>query len=158
MANAGAIIIDPSNFLLMVNDSKIEDWPATGTAAELARVTPLSTHSAGFASHIFVLGVDQYTLTVNVQLGSAADNWLEWSTKAFRKKRQPWSVSASREGQSLFSTIIAGPVTEPPITMSLDSQPMRSWVIGLGLEDLPTGGLFVVKSALSKADVQAYAP
>jgi hypothetical protein len=158
MANAGAIIIDPSSFLLMVCDQKIDDWAATGTACELAPVGPISTHSPGYKSHIFVLGVPSYTLTINVQFGSASDNYLELATTAFIAKRQPWSVSASREGQSLFSTIIAGPTTQPMLPFSLDSQPVRSWVVGLGLEKIPTAGLFTVKAALTKAEVQAFAP
>lgn len=157
---SGAIIIDPSDFLLIVCDQVINDWAATGTACELARVGAISTHTAGFRSHMFVLGVPQWTLTINVQAGSSSDNWLELCTTAFENELRPWSVSATRGAGSLFSTIIAGPTTEPPVTLSLDTQVTRSWVVGLGFEKgkRPTAGAFVVKSAFTKAEVQAYAP
>ena len=98
------------------------------------------------------------TLTVNLQLGSASDNWLEQCSAAFAGLRQPWSISASREGEALFNTIISGPTTEPAIIMALDTQPTRSWVIGLSLKKPPKAGTFIVKTALTKAEVQAYVP
>jgi hypothetical protein len=156
MPTQGAIIIAPKSFLVLVCGEPIDDWPQTGTAAELARIGPLSTHTAGFGSDVFVLGVPQWSLTLNVQIGSRSDNWLELCSTAFEELRKPWSVSASREGQSLFSTIIAGPTAEPPIVLSTSEQPMRSWVIGLKLAKRPTGGAFVVKAALTKAEVQEF--
>ena len=158
MATAGAIIIAPANFLLLVNSIPIDDWPGSGTACELARVGPISTHTPAFGGDTFVIGVPQYTLTINVQIGSKSDNALENSVRAFVGARRPWSVSATREGQPLFSTIVAGPTTEPPITLSVDSQPVRSWVVGLRLDTLPTGGLFIVKEPLDAATVQSFAP
>lgn len=156
MAN-GAIIIDARSALLQICDVKIEDF-AGSIAWQLDRVSPISTHTAGFSSDVFVLNTWHGTLTVNLQLGSASDNWLEQCSAAFAGLRQPWSISASREGEALFNTIISGPTTEPAIIMALDTQPTRSWVIGLSLKKPPKAGTFIVKTALTKAEVQAYVP
>jgi hypothetical protein len=153
----GAIIIDPASFLLLVNTAPILDWPATGTACELAPVGVIATMTPAFGRDAVIPGTPHFTLTVNVIAGSIGDNLLEQFTSAFWLLRRPLAISASRSGQPLFNTIKAIPSVAGPLTFSVDTQPARSWQFTLRLDVPATAGTFVVRSPLTSATVRSFA-
>lgn len=154
----GAIIIDPSNFLLLVQGAPMLDWPGTGTACELARVGSLGTMTPAFGSDALIPGTPHYMLTVNVLPGTVSDNFLEQFTDTFLTLRRPWVVSASRSGQPLFNTIKAIPASEGTLSFTVDAQPVRSWQIALRLDVRPTYGAFIVRKPLDAATVREFSP
>jgi hypothetical protein len=151
----GAIVIDPAQFLLLVNSAPIIDWPATGVACELTRTNPVASLTPAFGDDAIVPGTPHYNLAINVVAGSISDNLLEQFTTVFETLRRPWVVSASRGPQPLFFTIFAVPTGEAPISWSLDNQPSRQWNVTAKINNRPSAGIFVVRQPLTAEDVRS---
>lgn len=151
----GAIIIDPAQFVLLVNGAPIVDWPAKGTACELTRAGPTATLLPAFGNDAIIPGTRHYNLAINVISGSYSDNLLEQFTSVFETLRRPWVVSASRGASPLFLSIGAIPTQEAAISWVVDDQPARQWNVSMRIDNRPSAGTFIVRNPLTATDVRA---
>lgn len=154
---ANSYIVSVEDFILTINDVRIDDWAGTGVVATLARVSPYATHNVSYAASSWVIGPPQYTLSINVLQGGPSDKWLDASVAAFEEKRKLWAVQAFHGPDPLFAADDALTTNIPDMTWTTDAMPMRNWIIGLRLKKPPRASLIQAAQTLTKAEVQEFA-